>query len=208
MVVKVCGITRSEDARAAVEAGAAAIGFVFWPGSPRFIDPYRARAIAADLPALVTTAGVFVNQPADYINAVAALVPLGAVQLHGDEDAAFAARIVRPVIKAVAVGGTAPDPAEWSDRVLILLDAGDPERRGGTGRPIDWTVAAATARRRPTILAGGLTAENVSHAIRTVAPFGVDVSSGVERSPGIKDHARIRAFFEAVHVATHHPTRS
>src|SRR5579872_659240 len=104
MFVKICGITRVEDALVAAAEGADAIGFVFWPESRRFVDPYRARAIAVELAPLVTPVGVFVNQPADYINGVAALVPLGAVQLHGDEDPTFASRIVRPVIKAIAVG--------------------------------------------------------------------------------------------------------
>src|SRR5205085_5110781 len=105
------------DALAAVDAGAAAIGFVFWPQSPRFLDPYRARSIAARLPPLVTIVGVFVDQPAEYVNGVAALVPLGAVQLHGDEDASYAAQIVRPVIKAIAMGDSAPDMSEWPDQV-------------------------------------------------------------------------------------------
>ena len=111
MLVKICGITRREDAAAAVEAGADAIGFVFWPGSPRFIDPHRARAIAATLPPFVTPVGVFVNQPAEYVRGVASLVRLGAVQLHGDETPAYAAGLSSPILKAVAVraGHAAPD---------------------------------------------------------------------------------------------------
>ena len=109
MLVKICGITRPEDALAAVEAGADALGFVFWPNSPRFIDPYRARAIVSMLPPFVTAVGVFVNQPLDYVSGVAALVRLGAVQLHGDESASYAAALGRPVIKAIAVGDSAAD---------------------------------------------------------------------------------------------------
>jgi phosphoribosylanthranilate isomerase len=203
MFVKICGITRRDDAQAAVEAGASALGFVFWPGSPRAIDPYRARAIAATLPPFVTTVGVFVDQPADYVNGVAGLVHLGAVQLHGVEDRTYAAVMNRPVVKAVALPSGRDTKTEsvegWPASVLLLLDAHDPVRKGGTGRTVDWTVAAHIARRRPVVLAGGLTADNVGAAIARVQPFGVDVSSGVESAPGIKDHGRIKALFEAVH---------
>jgi phosphoribosylanthranilate isomerase len=203
MFVKVCGITRLEDAEAAVAFGAGALGFVFWPKSPRFIDPYRARTIVASLPPLVATVGVFVNQPAEYVNGVASLVGLSAVQLHGDETPAFAGLMRRPVIKAVAIDGAGADLGRpgvegWSERVTILLDAHDPGQRGGTGRTIDWTTAAAIARGRRVVLAGGLTPENIAEAIRSVKPFGVDVSSGVEAKPGVKDHGRLRALFDAL----------
>jgi phosphoribosylanthranilate isomerase len=203
MFVKICGITRRDDAEAAVSAGADALGFVFWPGSPRYIDPFRARAIRSVLPPFVTAVGVFVDQPADYVNGVAGLVPLGAVQLHGEESIGYARTMTRPVVKAVALhddGTSAADAvAVWPEGVLVLLDVHDPVRRGGTGRTIDWAAAAAVARRRRVVLAGGLTAENVGEAIARVRPFGIDVSSGVERSPGIKDHGRLKALFEAVH---------
>ena len=200
MLVKVCGITRPEDADEAVRCGAGALGFVFWPRSPRFVDPYRARAIVASLPPFIATVGVFVNQPAEYVNGVASLVGLSAVQLHGDETPPFAAGIRRPVIKAIALGqGSHADAAQmWMDRFTLLLDAEDSEKRGGTGRPIDWTQASVLAAARRVVLAGGLTPDNVADAIRTVRPFGVDVSSGVEMSPGVKDHARLRALFEAL----------
>ena len=197
MFVKICGITRGEDADAAVEEGADALGFVFWPESPRYIDPARAREIVTKLPPFVTTVGVFVNQPADYVNRVAGLARLGAVQLHGDEDEAFAAAVTLPVIKAVAVTGVAPEP-RWPDEVLLLVDADDPVRRGGTGRAADWSAAAALARRRRVLLAGGLTPGNVAEAVALVQPFGVDVSSGVERSPGVKDRQLLAALFEAI----------
>jgi phosphoribosylanthranilate isomerase len=208
MFVKICGITRREDAEAAVSAGADALGFVFWPASPRFIDPFRARELASALPPFVTPVGVFVDQPADYVNGVARLAHLGVVQLHGSEDANYVRTMIRPVMKAVALhdihdmddGPTAVDSIEaWPTRVLVLLDVHDPVRRGGTGRTIDWTKAAVVARRRRVVLAGGLTAENVGEAIARVRPFGIDVSSGVEASPGIKDHGRLKALFEAVH---------
>ncbi len=210
MIVKICGITRVEDAVAAVGCGAGALGFVFWPKSPRFVDPYRARAIAASLPPFVATVGVFVNQPADYVNGVASLVGLSAVQLHGDETAAFAAGIRRPVLKAIALGnGTNPAAAdEWPARFTLLLDVHDPEQRGGTGRTIDWTRAAGVAAARRVMLAGGLTPENVGGAIRIVQPFGIDVSSGVEATPGVKDHEKLSELFHAIHHADHHSPRS
>jgi phosphoribosylanthranilate isomerase len=197
MLVKICGITRVDDAEAAVAAGASALGFVFWPGSPRFVDPYRARVIASAVPAFITTVGVFVDQPAEYVSAVASLVKLGAVQLHGNESVGFAALIDRPVIKAMTLGD---GDVEWPEGSIVLLDAQDPVRRGGTGRTIDWDRAAAIAARRPVMLAGGLTPDNVADAVTRVRPFGIDVSSGVERAPGIKDHARLAALFEAIHA--------
>lgn len=204
MFVKICGLTRLEDARAAADAGADAIGFVFWPASPRFVDPFRARAIARALPPFVTTVGLFVNQPRDYILGVASLVHLGAVQLHGDETPEFAASLSIPVIKAMPVDRA----AAWPAGATLLLDAHDPVRRGGTGRPIDWTAAAAVAKRRRVLLAGGLTPGNVAAAVLRVRPFGIDVSSGVEQSPGIKDHGRLRALFEALHAINHDAARS
>lgn len=201
MIVKICGITRAEDAKAAAQAGASAIGFIFWPGSPRCIDPYRARDIVRTLPPLVTPVGVFVDQPVEYVSGVASLVRLGAVQLHGHESPAAAAQLTRPIVKGIRL----EDPADvWPEPVLLLLDAHDPVQRGGTGRPIDWDRAASVAARRAVILAGGLTPDNVAAAIDRVRPYGIDVSSGVEESPGIKHHGRIRALFEAVHA--HHLT--
>jgi phosphoribosylanthranilate isomerase len=186
-----------DDALLAAELGAWAIGFVFWPSSPRFIDPYRAREIAAALPAWVTPVGVFVDQPLDYVAGVANLVKLGAVQLHGAEQPEAYTRLSHRIIKAIAVGprfdpGTVRSvPAP----VTVLLDAHDPVRKGGTGRTIDWTQAAAAARVRPVCLSGGLTPENVRLAIETVRPHAIDISSGVESAPGIKDAARLRALF-------------
>jgi phosphoribosylanthranilate isomerase len=201
MLVKICGITSMEDAEAAVEAGASALGFVFWPKSPRFIDPHRARAIVSSLPPFVVPVGVFVNQPAAHVRGVAALVRLGAVQLHGDEDLLYVAGMDYPVIKAVSIERR-EDEADridiWPRRTTLLLDVHDPVSRGGTGRTIDWSAAARIAARRRALLAGGLTPDNVAEAVARVQPFGIDVSSGVERSPGVKDHARIRALFEAL----------
>lgn len=206
-LVKICGITRLEDAQAAVAAGANALGFVFWPSSPRYIDPYRARAIVSSLPPFVTPVGVFVDQPAEDVNGIASLVRLGAVQLHGTESPDYARSVRRPVVKAIAVGTTDATTDAWPANVVVLLDVHDPVRRGGTGQTVDWTAAAEIARRRRAILAGGLTADNVGEAIGRVRPYGIDVSSGVETSPGIKDHGRLKALFEAVH-GSHYATRS
>jgi phosphoribosylanthranilate isomerase len=196
MMVKICGITRRQDAEAAVAHGAAAIGFIFWPDSPRFIDPYRARTIAKTLPPFVSTVGVFVNQSKAYINGVASLVPLSVVQLHGDESPAFAAELSRPVMKAI----TRPESAnQWPKHAMLLFDVHDPVKRGGTGRVVDWTAAATVARERRILLAGGLTPDNLADAVAAVQPFGIDVSTGVELSPGIKDERRIAALFATIH---------
>ena len=200
MLVKICGITRSEDAEAAIALGAGALGFVFWPKSPRYVDPEAARAIVASLPPFVTTVGVFVDQSARLVNGVAARVGLSAVQLHGDEPVTVIDEIDRPVVTAFAMGDTTriEEADAWPARVRLLIDVCDPAARGGTGRTVDWQRAAAVAAARPVLLAGGLKAENVAEAIRTVRPFGIDVSSGVESAPGVKDHARMRAFFDEV----------
>ena len=209
MFVKICGITRAEDAEAAVECGANAVGFIFWPQSPRCVDVSLARDIVATLPREVTPVGVFVNQPADEVNRTAQQVGLGAVQLHGDEGANYVRVMSRPVIKAVALPSAMKSLAfaSWMDDVRLLLDVHDPAKRGGTGRTIDWTLAAEIACERHIVLAGGLTPDNVSEAIARVQPFGVDVSSGVEARPGIKDHGRLKALFEAIH-GSHYATRS
>jgi phosphoribosylanthranilate isomerase len=199
VLVKICGITRLADAELAVECGAGALGFVFWPDSPRFIDPDSARAIVATLPPAVIPVGVFVNQSREYVNEVAAKVSLGAVQLHGDESVEYARAMTRPVFKAVALAEASEEAIDaWPLETMMLLDVHDPVRRGGTGRIVDWGRASTVARRRPVILAGGLTPENVGEAISRVGPSGIDVSSGVESSPGLKDSDRLKALFAAM----------
>ena len=202
--VKICGIRRQDDAQRAVELGADALGFVFWPESPRFVDPYRALPIVSALPLFVATVGVFVDQAPEYVTGVAQLLNLSAIQLHGQEVPASYPRH-RRVIKSVPVtDGFDPVTAfaALPPRTTILLDAHDPIRRGGTGQVIDWSRAAAAARVRPIILSGGLTPENVGAAVATVGPYAVDVSSGVEAEPGVKDHAKLRAFFAALKAVT------
>jgi indole-3-glycerol phosphate synthase len=207
VAVKICGITRVEDAQMAVSLGAAAVGFIMWPGSPRFVEPERVRAIVDALPPAVMKVGVFVNQSSDFVNDVVERAGLTHVQLHGDETPEQAAAIKRPVIKATSLSNVG-SLDDWPADTTWLVDAHDPVRRGGTGKSGDWPAAAALARSRRVWLAGGLTPDNVGRAIAEVAPFGVDVSSGVEQAPGVKDHNRLKSLFEAVADAErHHKTR-
>ncbi|MBA3297757.1 MAG: phosphoribosylanthranilate isomerase [Acidobacteria bacterium] len=200
MRVKICGVTRASDAQLAAELGASAIGFIFWPQSPRFVEPDVAREIVAGLPPGVVPVGVFVDQPASQVRDIATRVGLGAVQLHGHESVEYAAALREPVIKAVSVreGFTAAALDVIPAAMTVLLDAHDPVTRGGTGRTIDWTLATAAAARRPLMLSGGLNPDNVRDAVRAVRPYGIDLSSGVESSPGVKDHDRLRALFDAL----------
>ena len=198
--VKVCGITRRDDALLAADLGASAVGFVFWPPSPRYVEPGVAAAIARELPADVAPIGVFVDAPVDDVRRIAAEVGLAAVQLHGDEPPTLCDGLPYRVLKAVPVAGAATHDAadRVPSRVTVLLDARDPIRKGGTGRTVDWSVAAGVAARRRIFLAGGLRPENVGEALRVVRPYGIDVSSGVEAEPGRKDAGRLRGFFEEV----------
>ena len=198
MIVKICGITRAEDARLAASLGATAIGFIFWPSSPRAISPLRARAIVDALPASVTTVGVFVNAGRDEIEAAADEANLQAVQLHGDETPDLARSLSRRVIKAITLAGDIDERVNEWPGTMLLLDAHDAAKRGGTGRVIDWDRAAAIARTHDIILAGGLGPGNVADAVARVRPAGIDVSSGVESSPGIKDPGKLRALFDAL----------
>jgi phosphoribosylanthranilate isomerase len=201
-LVKICGITRVEDALLAADAGAFAIGVVFWKGSPRYVTPSRAREITEALPDHVEAVGVFVDQAAAEIEAVAREVGLDRVQLHGSERVADY-KIGTPLIKAVPVrdSRSAAEALELPASVLVLLDAHDPVKRGGTGRTIDWTLASGIAAVREVALSGGLHAGNIAEAIRVVRPSVVDVSSGVETSPGRKDPAKLRALFAAVRAS-------
>ena len=200
LFVKICGITRLQDAELAVELGATALGFIFWPRSPRYIAPDQARAIVQQLPATVTKVGVFVDEPIDLVTQMLEFVGLGMAQLHGAESPEYCRQLGQTrTIKAVAMkNGAPPAVGDFDDDVLILLDAHDPSRYGGTGRTVDWNAARQIAAARKTILSGGLNAANVRAAIDAVQPHGVDVSSGVESAPGVKDAARLKSFFEAL----------
>ncbi len=195
--VKICGITNVEDALAAVYFGADAVGFVFYPESPRQVTPETARKIVAELPAFVTTVGVFVDVPPADVERVLEYVRLDCAQLHGDEPPE-ACLIERKVIKAIRMRDAADIEKIKDYRAsAFLLDAYLPEAPGGTGRKFNWAHALEAKKfGRPIILAGGLTSENVEEAIKQVEPFGVDVSSSVEKEKGIKDHEELRLFIE------------
>jgi phosphoribosylanthranilate isomerase len=199
MFVKVCGITRAEDAEHAVARGATALGFVFWPRSPRYIAPERAAAIVRRVPAGVATVGVFVNEPVAGIRQAIEQSGISTVQLHGDEPVSYAAQLTQPLLRALDVRAAAV--TDWPLEITILLDAADPARRGGTGMRVDWARAEPLARRRRVVLAGGLSPENVDTAVELVGPWGVDVSSGVESAPGVKDPARVTAFLARARAA-------
>lgn len=197
---KICGITRVEDALAAAEAGADAIGLVFYAKSPRAVGVRQARAIIAALPPFVTTVGLFVDAARDELNAILEAVPLDLLQFHGEESAADCAGYSRPYIKALRVRpgeDIRARCAEYPQAAGILLDTFVPGVPGGTGETFDWSLVPREPG-CPIVLAGGLTAENVGAAIRQVRPWAVDVSGGVEALKGIKDVAKVRAFVAAV----------
>jgi phosphoribosylanthranilate isomerase len=193
--LKICGITRLVDARHAIEQGATALGFVLWPKSPRFVSNRKVAEIVAALPASVTTVGVFVNMSPDGIALTMRETGLSMVQLHGDEPETYADALTWPIVRSVTLDAADRIADEWPAETTLLLDATDPERRGGTGESVDWGKAASFAQRRDIVLAGGLTPENVALAISVVRPSqGVDVSSGVEDAPGVKNANKVATF--------------
>jgi phosphoribosylanthranilate isomerase len=204
--IKICGITRLEDARLAVSLGADALGFNFYEKSSRCLSPSDAWNILRKLPALVSTVGVFVNWDDSSILALAKSLRLSAVQLHGDESEVIAARCAKffPVIKAFCTGPkfSLGELRRYTAAASFLLDAAPSTEGssiyGGTGQLANWKVAARAAKKFPVLLAGGLTPENVGEAIVVVRPYAVDVASGVESRPGKKDPGKLRAFFAEV----------
>jgi len=198
--IKICGITAADAVCAAADAGADAVGLVFYPPSPRFVSTEHATALARAAPPFVHRVGVFVNPEAEQVRAVLAAVALDFLQFHGDEPAGFCGGFGRAYIKAVRLRDSDSLTAAEKHHpaaAALLVDAGDDDAPGGTGRNADWSLLPK-ARRLPLILAGGLRADNVAAAVRTVAPYAVDVSSGVESAPGVKDAEKIRAFAGAL----------
>ena len=197
--VKICGTTSLKDAFLAVESGADAIGFIFYKMSPRNISQKEAKEIILQLPPFIETVGVFVNETSDKINRIAEQCKLNSIQLHGEESPALCRRVKRKVIKAFRVKNADSLKSIASYDVSgFLLDSYNGGSKGGTGQVFDWNLALRVKKQGPVILAGGLNPYNVYTAIHRVRPYGVDVCSGVEKSPGIKDHEKIREFIKSV----------
>jgi phosphoribosylanthranilate isomerase len=194
MMIKICGITNLDDARAAVESGATALGFNFFPASPRFVTVENAGRVIASLPAAVWKVGVFVNLPPEQVAKTARELALDVAQLHGDETASQFPSGIR-VWKAIRVDAEfGPEVLDAYPAEAILLDSGGAGLYGGSGQTFDWSRAAGLQK---IILAGGLDADNVARAIEQARPWGVDACSRIEASPGKKDHARMAAFLKA-----------
>jgi phosphoribosylanthranilate isomerase len=203
--IKICGITSQEDAEIAVREGADALGFVFYTQSPRCIEPTVAKRIIRNLPPFVLPVGVFVNDSPDHVRTLFDECGLALAQLHGDESPGFCESLQRPVLRALRLQDRKSllALAEFKGRTGVrgfVVDAFSSTAYGGTGETTDWTLAGEVAQAVPILLAGGLTPDNVNEAIRRVHPYGVDVSSGVEESPGRKNPAKIRAFIQSVRL--------
>jgi phosphoribosylanthranilate isomerase len=197
--VKICGMTQLKDALFAVEQGVDAVGFIFYKKSPRAVTMKTVREIIAKLPPLVDTVGVFVNESAERVNKIADYCGLDLVQLHGEESPAFCRKIHRRVIKAFRVKDLQSiKQLEKFPVSGFLLDTFSDDLHGGTGKTFDWNLALPAKKMGPVILAGGLTPRNILQAVRQVRPYGVDVCSGVEKSPGIKDLEKVRAFLKNI----------
>ncbi len=209
--VKICGITNREDAFCAATQGADALGFIFYPKSPRFVEAETAGAIVEALPPFVTPVGVFVNAQRDYIEATVASAGLRVIQLHGDEPPEACAGFSVPVIKALRVGEDF-DTSTLADypTETFLLDTDRKGQYGGTGETFDWAIAREASRRGRIVLSGGLNPDNVAEGIRQARPYAVDCGSGVEAETGRKDHGEIARLMEAVRasegsIADHRP---
>ncbi len=201
--VKFCGITRVDDAKMAVELGVDALGFVFYPESPRCIGVAEAVDITRQLPPMVCKVGLFVNANVDDVANIVTEVPLDLVQFHGEESVQECESLRRPYVKAARMSPGLDLLAEadrFAGAVALLVDAFDPSKFGGTGNPFEWDRVPRRLR-KPIILAGGLDASNVARAIKEVNPYAVDVSSGIERDKGIKDHAKMQAFMREVSLS-------
>lgn len=200
--IKICGITNLEDALVAAAAGADAIGFVFYPESPRFIEPGMAKFIISRLPVFITTVGVFVNEGEDLIRRVIRESGIQILQFHGEESPILCTRFREKVIKSIRIRDMESiNNMKMYNLDTFLLDTYDDDKKGGTGKIFDWTIAKAAKNYGKIILAGGLTISNVGEAVKGVRPYGVDISSGVEISPGKKDHNKLREIIKRVRNA-------
>ncbi len=197
--IKICGITNNEDAAAAVEFGADALGFIFFRGSKRYIDPAAAGEIISKLPPFITAVGVFVNQDLDEIKEIIDIAGVSAVQLHGDETPEFCSSVPAKVIKALRVKDNIDtDSLAQYPVQAILLDTYSDSEYGGTGKSFDWGILKDIKIEQKIILSGGLSPDNVAQATDAVRPYAVDVNSGVEAGPGKKDHEKLKKFIEAI----------
>jgi phosphoribosylanthranilate isomerase len=201
--IKICGITNLDDALAAADAGADALGFNFYKKSPRYIEPERAIEIIAQLPPFIMPVGIFVNEREERIREIQHMTCIQAIQLHGDESPEFCQRFENRVIKAFQVRDKESIKHMAHYRVgAFLLDSYKDGLRGGTGTTFDWHLAVVAKTFGRIILAGGLTPENVTEAVKLVQPYGVDVAGGVEKEKGIKDHAKLKKFIAEVRRAS------
>lgn len=197
--IKICGITNLDDALRAAELGADALGFNFFSGSPRFVEPERAAEIIYQLPPFVSAVGIFVNEADGRVREIQKLTGISVLQFHGDETPEFCERFENRVIKAFQVKGENSLHSILHYNVsAVLLDAYSKGLKGGTGRTFDWGLAKHAAALKRVILAGGLTPDNVAEAVKLVQPYGVDVAGGVEKEKGIKDHAKMKKFISEV----------
>jgi phosphoribosylanthranilate isomerase len=203
--IKICGLTREEDALEAARLGADFLGLIFVPSSPRFVEPERAATIAARVREAGHAAkfvGVFHDASADYMREIASLVGLDLFQLHGAQNDDDIRALSTPVIKTLRVSDTLPDTRNVPSAAWLLFDTYDERRVGGTGRRFDWSLLATYERNKPFFLSGGLNPDNVVAGITLVRPDAIDVSSGVEAEPGVKDHAKIAKLIERVRPRT------
>lgn len=195
MKVKICGITNLEDAQLAIECGADALGFIFYQKSKRYIEPDKAKKIIDSIPFFVFKVGVFVNEEAENVNHIANELKLNAVQLHGDENLDYCEKINHPVIKAIGVDEELNHNLEKYSNYTILLDSKDEKEYGGTGQRFNWDLIPESSRSK-IILAGGVSENNIEEIYNKIKSQAIDLSSSLEKEPGIKDHEKVKSFFE------------
>lgn len=195
--VKVCGITNIDAAKLCVDCGADALGFIFYRESKRYIEPDKAKMIIDSLPFFVFKVGVFVNEEVDRVNQIAQELNLNAVQLHGDESLDYCTKINYPVIKAIRVDEKLNENLKKYSDFTILLDSKDQKEYGGTGQKFNWDLIPESSRSK-IILAGGVSEENINEIYNSIKPQAVDLSSSLEKEPGIKDHGKVKSFFRKI----------